>query len=259
MEISSLSYSTLLYQLSFSSTIIDRGEYIVVCTPDFPFYHWGNFLLFPLAPQTGDFEKWTNLFEKEFYNTGCKHIAFAWDSTSGEKGEIVAFEKAGFYFEFDDILTANTVKGPTHVNSNMNIRQFNSDEDWERSVKLNIDCGDTRSYEELRKLSVHHRRDTEQGHGVLLGAFINDELVGEMALFNGGSSRGLISMVKTHPRFRRKGVCRTMLCEIVRMGKEVFSFREFVLVADVKGLSSPGYRSAGFQIAEHGASLIRKG
>lgn len=257
MEIKSLSYSTLLHQLSYSSSITDQGQYLVVSTPGLPQYFWGNFLLFPNPPEEGDLENWENLFAKEFSELGCTHMAYAWDSVSGEAGEIKAFEDEGYYFEYDDILKADSATRPTSYSDDLEIRPLELDEDWEMRAELNLACGDILNKKQLKELGAHYRNDTLKLRGLFLGAFINSELVGEMALFQGGQEYGLISMVKTHPDFRKSGICTTLVCNAVEIGQQLFRFKEFVLVADQKTSAVSVYKSVGFEVVEQGASLIK--
>jgi len=258
MEIRSLSYSTLLHQLSYSSKITDKGTHLVISTPGLPFYEWGNFLMFPGPPVAGDSIQWEALYRGEFKKSGCTHMAFAWDSASGESGEIQAFTEDGYYFEYDDILTTKKAIRPNNYNDEMKMRVLQTDDDWERRAELNLACGDTLDRIQLVQLGAHYRSDAQKDRGVFLGAFLKSELVGEMALFRGGEDYGLISLVKTHPDFRATGICRTLLYHVVQFGIELFQFKEFVLVADKAGIAASVYQSVGFEVVEQGASLIKR-
>ena len=258
MEIKSLSYSTLLHQLSYSSSVIDKGQYIVVSTPDLPQYFWGNFLMFPNPPEEGDLDNWEHIFNTEFSESDCTHKAFAWDSLAGEAGQIEAFEEAGYYFEYDDIMKSNSATRPINYNHDIVIKPLESDEDWKKRADLNLACSDVLNLNQLMDLGVHYRTDTLELRGLFLGAFIDSSLVGEMALFRGGQDYGLISMVKTDPNYRKLGICRTLLFNIMMIGKQLFPFKEFVLVADQNSSAGSIYRSVGFEVVEQGASLIKR-
>jgi len=258
MEIRSLSYSTLIYQLSFSSIITDRGDYRVISTPNLPYYYWGNFLLFQDPPAGCDADKWEALFKDEFRESDCTHMAFAWDSIEGEAGVCGAFEKRGYYFEFDDILMTQEAIRPGNYNDKISVRPLESNADWEMRAELNLACDQTLNLEQIENLGEHYRADTRQFRGIFLGAFLDGTLVGEMALFKGGQQTSLISMVKTHPEYRKQGVCRTLLFHTVQIGKELFRFKDFVMVADTLGPGRSVYEAVGFKIVEKGASLIKK-
>ena len=52
----------LLHQLSCSSSITDKGQYLAISTPELPHYFSGNFLMFQKPPGVGDLERWESLF-----------------------------------------------------------------------------------------------------------------------------------------------------------------------------------------------------
>jgi len=104
--------------------------------------------------------------------------AFAWDSVSGEAGEIGAFEESGYYFEFDDMLKTDTVHLPINYNDQLVIRPLESDADWTNRVELNLACSDVFTEKQTEDLGNHFRNDTLKIGGLFLGGFINDKLVG---------------------------------------------------------------------------------
>jgi len=261
MEVSSISYSTLLYQLSFISKIEDRDYYKVISTPTNPKYHWGNFLLFKDSPTTDDHHKWQSLFKKEFASIAVEHMAFAWDSPIGEKGEIDGFLDDGFYFEYDDILTSTQVKLPPRINKEISIRPLHSDSDWRESAELNLLCAEhdqkLRDRPSVVTLMDDFRYLAKKCKGAWMGAFIDDRLIGDMGIYEGGRSIGLISMVKTHPAFRERYVCSTLLYQTAMKAFEDFGYKKLVLVADTTGIAGKIYKKVGFAVEENGASLIR--
>ena len=55
MEVRSLGYRTdLMIRALEGSQLADRGDYLVVRTPQNPSYWWGNFLLLSDPPQPGE-------------------------------------------------------------------------------------------------------------------------------------------------------------------------------------------------------------
>ena len=61
----------------FDGTIVDRGDHVVVRTPQNPTYWWGNFLLFDRAPREGDAAAWLGAFETEITQVqpASNHVA----------------------------------------------------------------------------------------------------------------------------------------------------------------------------------------
>ena len=94
MQINSLGFRTNLLFARFSGSVIDKGPYVLVKTPNNPGYHWGNYIIFDRAPRVGDCEEWTQLFDREFdYYKEPHHYVFAWENGEGEAEEFLA---AGF-------------------------------------------------------------------------------------------------------------------------------------------------------------------
>src|SRR5205085_6030390 len=46
--------------------VVRRNGYTLVRSPSNPAHHWGNLLLFDEPPDSGDAERWEELFEREF-------------------------------------------------------------------------------------------------------------------------------------------------------------------------------------------------
>jgi len=189
MKIKSLSYSTMLHILSFTSNITDKGDYIVIKTPSNPHHHWGNFLMFPSAPENGDFKSWRTCFIKEFRDVPMiKHMAFAWDSIEGEAGVIEPFVEARYTFELDDVFMAEQLHRPLNYNSQITVRQIVNDEDWEKVCMLQIYCDGKEGDEDYRAfifkraqgyrdLTAVRQVISKKGIGNWFGAFIGNRLL----------------------------------------------------------------------------------
>jgi len=67
MQVSSLGFRTdLMIRRMAGSVVEDRGDWLVVRTLANPTFWWGNFLLFPTPPATGDIRRWITVFRTEF-------------------------------------------------------------------------------------------------------------------------------------------------------------------------------------------------
>ena len=261
MEVRSLSYSTLLHLLSYRSLIENKKEYLVVKTPHNPGYYWGNFLFFYQAPHENAMAEWEFLFDQEFMDIPVSHKAFAWDSTNHLGNYMKPFIKKKYYYEVDDVMIATVVEKPNYYNSQLTIKAINSEKELVQACQLNVACfghglGNTYSSYVNRLMSDFHK-DTEMGRGVWIGAFLKNQLVGDMGLFNVGYQRGLICSVKTDPNHRENGVCRTLLYQAVKYGFEQMGMVEIVLVTDQNYHASTIYRSVGFNKVEQGFSLLK--
>lgn len=259
MKINSLSYSTLLHVLSFTSIIEEKEEYIVIKTVDNPGHKWGNFLMYPATPQKDDYQHWIKSFNLEFSDIPVNHVAFAWDSIDGTAGEIVEFEENGYYFEYDDIMTTSEVVQPDKFNGDVVVKPVVSEADWKEVVQLNIEvAGDSSDayVTFITRLMAKYKEICFANQGIWMGAYLKEELVADLGLFNAGELRGLAAMVKTHPDYRKQGICRTLLYEASLLGFKQMNFEKIVMVADRAFGVGRVYGSVGYKTEERGASLI---
>ena len=238
--------------------VTDRGEYLLVRTPDNPTYHWGNFLLFAEAPRAGDLERWAVLSRQEIgepHEVG--HLVFGWDST--EKGEVEPFVAAGFELEHSLVMSTDAVAPPANPNREAELRALASDEDFARAVELQVLIGLEDGFEpdghrifRERKIAGY-RRMTEAGLGHWFGAFLDGELVADLGLFwEGGLAR--YQNVSTHPEYRRRGLAGTLLHFAAGYsldhGLRQAGLERFVIVADEDYFAKDLYRSLGFETLE---------
>ena len=195
----------------------------------------------------------------EFSDISVNHVAFAWDSIEGLAGDIAAFEKRGYYFEYDDIMVASEVVKPDNLNSKVVIRSVLEDREWDEVIHLNIkiEAGGTAIYAASTTLLIRKYRELCFARQCTwMGAYIEDKLVADLGLFHAGKGRGLAAMVKTHPDYRRQGICRTLLYEASLIGFEQMNFDKIVMVADRAFSAGRVYADVGYKPIEKGASLI---
>lgn len=259
MQIASLGYCTDLIFPRFDGEVIDRGEYLVIRTPDNPTFHWGNFLLFDGPPALGDFDRWRDLFHQEIGPVAqVGHYAFGWDSVDGETGETAPFVEAGFNVEQSVVLTAQTVHRPPKWNEAVTIRSLQNNFDWEQATENQIACREAKYSEEgFRAFKIpkmaRYRRMTNAGIGAWFGAFVGPRLVGDCGVFTDGDRENRVARfqsVGVHPGARRQGVCGTMVYEAARFALDVLRAEILVMVADPDYHAARIYESVGFRAAE---------
>jgi len=259
--VKSLSYSTLLQALKHTSSIDDKGEYIVVKTEGNPNYYWGNFILFKdsninLAPNQLE-----SLFHKEFSNMPLQHCAFAWDSIIGNEDFVAEFVSQGYKFEWDEVLVTSFPNKPVNYNQDYTYRIITDISEWEKVKNLHMKCYCPNSSLEERiyvnKLVDDIEFIVKENLGVWMGAFKGENLIGDMGLFKTDNQTGLIQFVKTDIQYRKLGVCRSLLYNLINLGLETFGMRDFVMVADKSKNSARIYKTVGFNVKEYGGSLIK--
>lgn len=250
MNVESIAYRTDLLFPQYDGEILERRGYVAVLTPANPGFYWGNFLLFPVPPAPGDLERWTRLFEHEFgAHSLVRHQAFGWDSMKGELGAVDPFLRGGFNLVNDAVMTLDALVEPPR-RADVTVRPLEGDADWNQMAALNV-AGDPRerqknTYTEFKhRLRERYRAMVEGGLGVWLGAFSGDRLVGQLGLFAGGDVARFQS-VETHPDFRGRGICTTLVADACRLGLADLAPR-LVLVAEDNSAAKRIYQRLGFE------------
>ena len=95
MDIQGLGWRTDLALLEISGSVLeDRGDHVVVRTPDNPTFWWGNFLMLAGPPaDAADARQWIGAFEAEF--PVAQHRTFGIDGTGGSRGGRRVVRRAG--------------------------------------------------------------------------------------------------------------------------------------------------------------------
>jgi hypothetical protein len=129
VKLSSLGFRTDLALLERAgSTIDDRGDHLVVRSPENPTFYWGNFLLLDHVSRADRVEEWLDRFAAAFPE--ARHRTFGFDTTRGTIDDLSGFVAQGFRVEASTVMTARAVRPPPHPNSEATYRVFQSDNDW---------------------------------------------------------------------------------------------------------------------------------
>jgi len=261
MTITSMGLNTDMIFWRPVSTVTDRGEYIVIETPGSPGWYWGNLLIFDRAPTDEDFERWTELFRREFaHEPRIRHLLFAWNSGAERTPVPQRFLDAGYEPDFDVILMAREVIPPPHPNGEIAIRAIETEEDWQEVVRNQVECRDERFPEEsytgfVWKRIGEYRALIAEGRGEWYGAFIGERLVGSLGIFREGDL-ARFQVVCTAPDYRRRGICGTMVYEISRAALKRPETTRLVMAADESYHAARIYESVGFRPLERSESLL---
>ena len=256
MNIQSLGYRTDLFFPRFDGEVMDRGDYIVIRTPSNPTYHWGNFLLFAHPPAKDDLDRWQRLFAEEIGRLpNTEHIAFGWDSTTGELGDIQPFLKADLAINASVVLTTRKVVPPPKYNAEIAIRPLREDWEWESALQTQIACRapehTLEGYTLYRvRQMARYRAMVQAGRGEWFGAFLNNQAVGNLGVFVEGAV-GRFQSVGTHPDYWRRGICGTLVYEAAKYAFTQWGAETLVMVADEEYHAAKIYESVGFRPTEH--------
>lgn len=259
----SLGIRTDLIFRTHEGSVVDRGAYSVVRTPQQPSYFWGNYLIFTDPPGAGALSEWDAIFAREFADQpGSSHRCYTWEaralSDPAEPAVVRVFEQAGYDYDVSLILATSSVREPPHPNHAFRYRPLASEADWQQLLHLQVQSRDegfaeATYLEFLRPRVAHWRRLVEQGHGLWLGAFEGDRLVADAGLFWQGNL-GRFQSVETALDYRRRGVCGTLIHELSQIGL-ARGLRQLVMEADESYHAARVYESLGFARLERIGAL----
>lgn len=250
MIIRSLALKTELGLAATRGTITDRGDYVVIVTPDDPGYYYGNLLLMPAPPQVGEVAFWMRRFGDELgKNPAIKHVTLWWDGVTGDAGAEDELVANGFKIERSVVLTADTITAPVHAVNQLSPEQVLDTAD------LAFATGD-RHDENYRDFLLRRARWQSalvtRGLAKFFGVYEQDELVASLGLVPMGNV-ARYQDVQTAVAFRRRGFAAALLATAAR---EVPAPRYAIM-------STPGsdaervYMRVGFRVAELTVSACR--
>lgn len=260
MQLRSLGYRTDLIFHRFGGEVSDQGRYLVIRTPSNPSYRWGNLLIFDAPPQPGDFGRWNALFEEEVGTPPrIRHKVFAWDTVDGDNGAVDDFLEAGFELGEEVVMATDALLPPRRYNHDVEIRALQTDAEFAEHVDLHVLCwdgnDDKAAYRTFYEASTEsYRRMIGAGLGRWFGAFSDGKLVADMGIF-AEDDLARYQSVATHPDFRRRGLCGTLLFEVGRFALETLGAKTLVIMADDHYFAKDIYAAAGFRVRERQGSL----
>jgi GNAT superfamily N-acetyltransferase len=244
MQVTSLGFRTdLALRVLEGAEVTDRGDCMVVRSPDNPTFWWGNFLLLAGWPEPGTGDGWLARFAAEFPR--AEHLALGVDA-GHEPAEVPPeFLAAGLAFERATVLTCTAVRPPPHENTEAEIRRLESDADWEQSRDLGIRCyGYSGPY--LDRRARARRRLTQAGRAAWFGAFEGGRLLAQLGVCDVGGGLARYQDVETDPGARRRGLAGTLVWRAGLHALEAFGAGTLVIVADPAEGAIRIYRACGF-------------
>jgi ribosomal protein S18 acetylase RimI-like enzyme len=254
MELRSLGLRTDVALLELGGSIVeDHGDHLVVRTPENPTFWWGNFLLVGSVPEPAETSRWLARFAET--HPGARHLALAFDTTTGRTEQLSGFAEAGLTVETATVMTARAVDEPARPQREAEYRALDGERDWAQWVDLRVACRhESQTEEGTREFSARqsqaYRRLVTGGHGQWFGAFEDDRLVSSMGLFRASEGLARFQSVETHPDARRRGLAGTLVHHVSRFGLTELGAHTLVMVADPTDDAIRLYRSLGFTDGE---------
>jgi len=262
VNIRSLAFRTdlALHRLA-GAEVEDRGDHLVVRTPQNPGYRWGNFHLLAGPPARDEVDDVLARYDADFPDSA--HRTFGVDGTDSQRDRLEPLLARGLRFDGATVMTATSVHPPPRPNSEATYRRLASDEDWTQKVEVSIvvDDGEDdpvahREYAVRR--AAAERSLCESGHAAWWGAFVDDRLATTMGLVDAGDGLARYQNVETHPDHRGRGLAGTLVHRVASYGFDEMAARTLVMVADPDYLAIRIYRSVGFADTETQTQLEQR-
>lgn len=200
------------------------------------------------------------MFDQEFnYYSEPHHYVFTWDTGADDRGDHQEFLDANFVLDSATVLTSQKLNPPPRANAEARVRKILSDKDWADVLQLQTLCTDPRFvdglYEQFKQRQMaSYRRMSDAGMGSWFGAFIDEKLVADLGIFFEGDI-GRYQNVGTHPEYRRRGLCGTLVYQSGLLAFKEFGVNQLVMEADVEYHAAKIYESVGFRRSEMNYSL----
>jgi GNAT superfamily N-acetyltransferase len=260
VRITNLGFRTdLTLRVLEGAQVTDRGDHLVIASPDNPTFWWGNFLLLAAPPGPGTAAAWLAIFAAEF--PAAEHVALGVDGSGDDMGVPDDFLAASLEPQRESVLTCAAVHPPPHPSESAVIRPLASAADWQQSVDLairSVEAGGAGGEQEyLIRRTAARRRITEAGTGAWFGAFVDGRLLAQLGIFGVGDGLARYQHVETDPAARRQGLAGTLVWRAGRYAREVLGARTLVIVADPAGGAIGVYRACGFTAAQGQLSFER--
>jgi GNAT superfamily N-acetyltransferase len=254
LNVRSIALTTELALLATRGRITDRGNYLVIETPDDPGYYYGNLLVLAAPPQLGEVAHWLRKFGDELGgNPAIKHVTLCWDAITHDVPAAQELVDHGFTLEKTQLMIADELDAAPAA---LPIRALTSDEVL-ATADLAWTIGDRHddAYRQfLHRRAAWHRDLVVRGLARFYGAF-DDGLVASLGLVTIGTL-ARYQDIQTLTSYRRRGLARALLTTSARAAFAAGSER-VALVAIPDSDAARVYTRTGFRVIERNVSACR--
>jgi hypothetical protein len=258
MKLHSLGFQSQLIFTSFDGRAKDSGDHWEIHTLSNPNFFWGNLLIFDRPPRMGDYATWTSQFKEAFADRDVHHITLAWQSSTGDIGDVSEFLAKDFILESTTVLSASEVIRPPKYNEDLEVRRLVTSSEWERMVEIQTLSThgplSTATWEAFyRSQAERFQRMEKAGFGSWYGGFVEGVLVAGLGIFH-RDRLGRFQTVCTDPHFQRQGICQTLVYQSSRLALSSGNMDTLVMCADPDYHAIQIYELVGYQrqITENG-------
>ena len=237
--------------------VTEYDDCLVVRTPANPNFYWGNFLLLPHAPQNDELAHWMDRFDQEITRVqpASQHVALGINGPpAGET--LPTWVAAGFELIPTAVLELHPgqLRHPLRAaRGDVQVRRLNLATELEDAVALqcaDADDFEPANYERHRRAQMQrYARMAEAGEALWFGVWCDGVLAADCGLMRdatGPGALGRFQHVSTHPLWRRRGLCSTLVHEVSRHGFEQWGLARTLMCADPEDVAIAIYESLGF-------------
>jgi len=261
----SLALTTELALAALRGRVTDRGDYLVVETPDNPGFYDGNVLVLPAAPQVGEVTYWTRRFVDELgKNSAIKHVSLWWDGTNGDEGAAAELAAAGFTLMSNQVMVADLATRAREASAPyrtsgppITIRELKPDEVL-ATADVAYTLGDRHddTYRLfLDRRATWHRDLVASGRATFWGAFDGVTLVASLGLV-WLDKLARYQDVQTLPTHRRLGLAGALL-DASTAAALVRGVERVVIIAEPDSDAARVYARHGFRTVERTVNARR--
>lgn len=250
--------------------VVDSLESCIqVRSPENPGYYWGNYLLLPEPPEANQLESWVDLFRDRFQSyREVEHVLLRWDGAVLEPQAQARARALGMTEDAGPGMIATQLIDSQLLdpgNQHVEIRPLDFDGEFDRIEQLNQQCDPNESsgspqYRLFKeRMRQSWRKRVRAGMATWWGAFLDEQLVGQCGMVSCSDRLGRYQAVETHPDFRRRGVCSTLISTVGQDALGRGGCRALLLGVDGEGPALGLYRRLGFKTDTHQRALLMGG
>jgi GNAT superfamily N-acetyltransferase len=239
------------------STVEDRGDHLIIRTPDNPDFHWGNCMFVTDEAAVDEADRWVATFESAFPEANWVAIGLIHMPDNQD-----AWVAQGVELEQDDVLTTRTLPRQAPPPEGYAVRRL-CGEDWAQSVARSVaendrtNDQDPRGYERFATAQAQARRVlSDRDMGASFGAFSGGVLVADLGIVRCGTTARYQS-VGTDEDHRRRGLASHLLGVAARWADD-HACDQWVIVTEATNPAGRVYRSVGFEPDTGNVQAYRK-
>ncbi len=164
--------------------IEDRGDHLVVTSPDNPGYHWGNFLLVTDPQALDDASRWVALFHATFPD--ARHLGIGLPA----EPDPAPWTGLGLVVTSEEVMSSTTPPTQRPAPAGYEIRQLRTSAQWAAAAQMDLaenartgEQPDDASYRDFTMARMRTRAGlSERGAAAFVGAFVGDECVSSLGI-----------------------------------------------------------------------------